>query len=88
MHGRTEHNFIYTETYQKDKNAPVQSINGGHPDGEKRTLSQTCGPDGQVTHNVPDETTTPEGWKKTESQGRRYREQTGQVENEVGRKQL
>ena len=29
------------KTYQKDNNAPVQSNNGGHPDGEKRTLSQT-----------------------------------------------
>ena len=41
------------KSYQKDKNASVQSINGGHPDGEKRTLSQTCGPDGQIPIPIP-----------------------------------
>ena len=41
------------KTYQKNKNAPVQSINGGHPDGEKRTLSQIGGPDGLIpAHEV------------------------------------
>ena len=57
------------KTYQKDKNAPVQSINGGHPDGEKRTLSQICGSDGQIpsldkTIQDRDESKDlPEGWK-------------------------
>ena len=35
----SESNSI-VKSYQKDKNASVQSINGGHPDGVKRTLSQ------------------------------------------------
>jgi hypothetical protein len=40
------------KTYQKNNNAPVQSNNGSHPDGEKRTLSQTGGPDGQITSRL------------------------------------
>ena len=65
------------KTYQKDKNASVQSINGGHPDGEKRTLSQITIPEGWKNQN-PDEgnvmhgpdglipsldRTIPKGWK-------------------------
>ena len=42
-------NIDIDKTYQKDKNAPVQSIHGGHPDGEKRTLSQISGPDGHIS---------------------------------------
>ena len=42
------------KTYQKDINAPVQSIYGGHPDGEKRTLSQITIPEGWKNQN-PDE---------------------------------
>ena len=42
------------KTYQKNINAPVQSINGGHPDGEKRTLSQITTPEGWKNQN-PDE---------------------------------
>ena len=42
------------KTYQKNNNAPVQSIYGGHPDGEKRTLSQITIPEGWKNQN-PDE---------------------------------
>ena len=38
--GEGEGNIVLDKTYQKDINATVQSIYGGHPDGVKRTLSQ------------------------------------------------
>ena len=52
--GEREDNMLskLDKTYQKNNNAPVQSNNGSQPDGEKRTLSQTGGPDGQITSRL------------------------------------
>ena len=46
---------IINKTYQKNKNALVQSIYGGHPDGEKRTLSQITLSEGWKNQNPEEE---------------------------------
>ena len=42
------------KTYLKNINAPVQSIQGGHPEGEKRTMSQITDPEGWKKQNPDD----------------------------------
>jgi hypothetical protein len=42
------------QTYLKNINAPVQSIQGGHPEGEKRTMSQIADPEGWKNQNPDD----------------------------------
>ena len=46
---------IIDKTYLKNKNALVQSIYGGHPDGEKRTLSQITLSEGWKNQNPEEE---------------------------------
>ena len=46
---------IVNKTYQKNINALVQSIYGGHPDGEKRTLSQITLSEGWKNQNPEEE---------------------------------
>jgi hypothetical protein len=52
--GERDGNGVFDKTYQKDKNASVQSIHGGHPDGEKRTLSQITILEGWKNQNPDD----------------------------------